>query len=308
MRRLFKEKNSEQLRAEFFLLVITLGWGTTFVIIKIILSSVPPLLFLSLRFTLAALLFLLFFWKKLFPFSIQLLKAAFLLSLWNFIGFAAQTAGLSYTTASNSGFITGSYVIFTPLLQALFYKKTLSTWSWAASGIAFTGIYLLSGASGTSFSTFFASLNIGDLLTLVCAFFFALLILELDRTTSSPQFITEQNVTYKLAFVQIAACAFLSGIGSFFEPQQSTFSEASLFSINFAGALFYLATVATLISTLVQTRYQKDTTPARASIIFMLEAVFSAGFAYLFLDEVLSPLGYLGAVMLIISFFISEKS
>ncbi|MFO7445501.1 MAG: DMT family transporter, partial [Ignavibacteriaceae bacterium] len=105
------------------LIIVTMIWGATFVIIKTALADISPMMFISLRFSIAALILLPFLFKILKNVPRAAIVCGFFLGLTYFLGFAAQTAGLKYTSATKSAFITGTFILFIPLFQFFFEKK-----------------------------------------------------------------------------------------------------------------------------------------------------------------------------------------
>ena len=110
-------------KGETALLIATLIWGATFTIIKYALQDASPLVFISIRFTLAALILTPFLFKEIKNIDRQVLFGGVFLGLLYFLGFSTQTIGLNYTTATKSGFITGSFILFTPIFQIIFEKR-----------------------------------------------------------------------------------------------------------------------------------------------------------------------------------------
>ncbi len=149
-------------RAEAILLGLTLVWGGTFVIVKTALFGVSSPAFLELRFALATIVLILIFPRKALRLNKRLIRDGLILGGFSFLGFILQTEGLRFTTASNSGFITGTSVVFTPIIQIVLEKR-FPKWN-HITGIAIVcvGLYFLSGHN-------FSTLNYGDILTLGCA-------------------------------------------------------------------------------------------------------------------------------------------
>ena len=110
-------------KGEYALLFTTVIWGGTFAIIKSALGSISPMMFLSFRFSIAAIIFLPFVFGRLRKLDAESIKGGVILGLLYFGGFAAQTLGLNYTSATKSAFITGTFVIFTPIFQIIIEKK-----------------------------------------------------------------------------------------------------------------------------------------------------------------------------------------
>jgi len=243
----------------------------------------------ALRFSIAALLFFLLFPKRILKIDRDVIYKGSILGFLLFIGFATQTIGLKYTTASKSAFITGMFVIFTPLFQFLIEKRSPHQANMIGIGIVSMGLWLLTEPSGGGF-------GIGDGLTLSCAIVFGLYIVALD-------IISKRYDIIHLAFLQMVSCAALSWI-SLGVLENPLFRPTP----NALWGLAYLTILATVVTTYVQTRFQRDTTPTRAAIIFTIEPVWAAISAYFLLDEELGMVGMLGGGLIIAGILISEVS
>ncbi|MCZ6775562.1 MAG: DMT family transporter [Ignavibacteria bacterium] len=276
-------------KAELALFGTTAIWGGTFVAMKIGLSDMSSMLQIALRFMVGALFFLVFFWRNIFPIPSSAILKGGILGLFLFLAFAAQTIGLNYTTASKSAFITGMMVIFVPLLQVIIERRAPKLGNILGVLVVLLGLWFLTSPTGAEF-------NVGDALTLVCAVLFGVYIVYLDV-------VSKETTTMQLTFLQVATCAVLGWTSIvLFEPPSFAFSEGSIVS------LLYLTFLATLLATYVQTRFQKDTTPTRAVIIFTIEPVIASVAAYLILDEVLGTLGIVGGGLIILGVLVSEFS
>lgn len=279
-------------RAEIFLLLVTIIWGSTFVITKTSLDSASPLMFLGVRFLIAALIFGAVFHKRIFSAKFKPGKAAILVCLTLFVGFATQTAGLKYTSASHSGFITGLLVIFTPILQVIIEKKLPDRGVWFGVILVTIGLYLLVNPS----SEINSDVLFGDFLTLLCAIVYAVYIVYLDIAS-------RETDIFQLTFYQfVTVFVFAFASAPFFETPYLT-GNTDLWM-----ALFYLAIMATIVTTFVQTRYQKETTPAKAAVIFTMEPVFSAVLAFFVLGEMIGLTGIFGGTLIVIGLLTSELS
>ena len=160
-------------KAEFILLFIAAIWGGTFVITKLSLLDLPPFTFLSIRFLLASILFLIIFFKKIqIPVKGEL-WGGIILGLLLFGGFASQTLGLVYTTASKSALITGTNLLIIPFAQYLIIKKKVGFENWVGVIVVLLGLFLLTRPE-------ISGMNLGDILTLVCACCWAFYIIYLD--------------------------------------------------------------------------------------------------------------------------------
>ena len=160
-------------RAEIILLSITLVWGGTFAVVKFALSDASPLAFLALRFGIAAIIFPLIYRGNYFSMDRGTLISGIFLGILLMIGFAFQTVGLKYTTASKSAFITGLLVALTPIAQAVIEKRLPTKGSLTGVGLVALGLFLLTSPGGQG-------INIGDILTFLCAVSYAIYIVYLD--------------------------------------------------------------------------------------------------------------------------------
>jgi drug/metabolite transporter (DMT)-like permease len=275
--------------AEQILFAATFIWGGTFVIAKLGLEDVSPLFLNALRFTIAAFLFLILFPKHLLQVSQDSFYKGGILGLLLCLGFATQTVGLQYTTASKSAFITAMFVVFTPFFQLVIEKRRPYVSNLVGIIIVSVGLWFLAAPSGGGF-------NIGDGLTLLCAIVFGLYIVALDI------FSKRYDIVH-LTFLQLFSCAAWSWIGV-------GLLEIPVFKStpNAFWSLGYLTILATVVTTYIQTRFQKDTTPTRAAIIYTIEPVWAAILGYVLLEERLGMVGVLGAGLIIAGILISELS
>lgn len=154
----------KQHRADLVLVFITLIWSSTFTVVKGALADTTPFYFNTGRFLLAALIFLALFYKRIFPLDFLSFRAGVAVGVFLFLGFAFQTYGLAYTSASRSAFLTSLLVLWVPLISLFVEKERPALSHWAAIGTAIAGMWFLN-RPGTG------QLNRGDWLTLACAFF-----------------------------------------------------------------------------------------------------------------------------------------
>lgn len=276
-------------KAEAALLSLTLIWGSTFAFMKIGLRDISPILMTTARFTAASLVFLMLFARKIFPLPHGALEKGGLLGAFLFLGFVAQNVGLNYTTASKSAFITSLMVVFVPLLQFLIEKRPPTIGNMVGIGVATIGLWLLTAPSGSTFT-------IGDGLTFVCAILFAFYIVYLDVASRAMS-------ALQLTFLQFAACAVLGWATTLLVEDWFLHPTSSLIL-----SLGYLTLFATLLTTFMQTRFQKDTTPTRAAIIFTIEPVWASLLAYVLLGERLGTFGIVGASLIVTGVLVSELS
>ena len=284
------------------LILTTLVWGVTFVVIKLALTDVSPLLFVSLRFSIAAVILLPFMFGILKVSTKEALIGGFILGLLNFAGFATQTVGLNFTSATKSGFITGTFVVFTPILQLIFEKKIPRKENVFGILLVIFGLILLSSKGASIFDIFSElgeNFNIGDFFTMLCAIAFAGYIVYLD--------IISHKIDYKLlVFVQIAVTGILGWIFTYVLAASGL--EKFSFSLNgtVIFSVIYTALLATLLATTLQTKYQKYVTPTKAAIIFSLEPIFAAFFAFFIINEKISNFGFIGCIFIFTGLLVSE--
>ena len=275
-------------KAELVLLATTLIWGGTFVVMKLGFADISPFLFVAIRYTLGTMIFGSFFFPHLHSIRRPTIRKGAILGVLLAVGLVLQTYGLQITTASKSAFITGMMVVFTPAAQMLIGRRLPKLGNLIGVIVVTTGLFFLTSPNGSGF-------NLGDALTLIGALLFGFYIVYLDIYSKEEELLP-------LAFLQIATTAIL---GWFLVPFEVPHIH---FTWNLLRLFFYTAFLATVITTYTQTRFQKDTTPTRAGILFTLEPVISAALAYFVLGEILGMLGVLGALLIVIGILISELS
>ncbi|MFO7765480.1 MAG: DMT family transporter [Pelovirga sp.] len=282
--------NRRQLNAELILISVTLFWGATFPIVKDAVSETPVLAFLWIRFALAAFLLAVCAGRSGFnSLDRRGWLAGIVLGILLFLGYLFQTYGLTYTSASNAGFLTGLNVVWVPLLAGPLLKKPAATGSKIGVVLAVTGLFLLTWKSPWS-------LNPGDILVFICSVFIALHILGLDVFTRGYD-------GRALAFVQIATMAILACVGSLvFEPV----SWPRTWSPSLVTAVVITAVFATSYAFWAMTSFQHRTTPTRAALIYTLEPVFAAIFSFWLAGERLSTPGWYGGGLIVAGMIIAE--
>ncbi len=275
------------LRAELVLIGVTVIWGGTFVVTQSGLNDVSPVLLIALRFWMAAVIVGVLWGRRLKHLRRRTLRQAWVLGLLLTAAYIAQTVGLQYTTAARSGFITYLFAIFIPPLQFFIARKPLSAGNLLGLAIVFLGTYVFSSPSA-------GGLNYGDAITFISAVTLALYIVYLDRyaRNSDPR---------ALAVVQFAVVAVAASFAVLlFEHPEFLPTMALL------GALVYLGVLGTAGALGLQTRFQKDTTPVRATIVFALEPVFAASFGLVFGGQPLSHAEVLGGAIILGGLLLSE--
>ncbi len=274
--------------AQIGLIFTTFIWGATFVLVKDALNDAPPFWFGGIRFFIAFGLTLLLVNKDSFNITKTELIGGIVCGFWLFVGYAFQNFGLMQTTASKSAFITSVAVIFVPIILILFYKKNISSQIWASVGLAIIGLYLLINPKGEG-------INIGDILTLGCAFSFAYHVIFQDK------YIHIGVNIYRFFLIQTLVVTALSILHGFiFEPTPIVWSNTLWIALIVTGVF------ATFIGILIMIWAQQILDPSQTVIIFTLEPLFASLFALVVVGEVLGISGWIGGVLIIIGVLVGE--
>lgn len=285
---------NRKLPADLSLMFCSLVWGLAFVVVKAGLDHASPLIFLAVRFTIAAILMAIFRPRGLAKIQRVEIFAGMRLAFFLFAGYCFQTAGLQYTTATNSGFITGSSVVLVPLLLGIFWGRTLTRWIYGGAIAALMGLYFLTvPAEGMRY------LNRGDILTFIGAGFYAVHIILVG------EFSQEHSVS-ALSVIQIAGCALmawpLTGFAAAIHWEPVRFD----WGLPLLGAIIICAVFATAVAFTIQLWAQQYTSPAHAAILFALEPLFTVITSYLVLSERLTPRAWKGAALVVGGILIAE--
>ncbi|MGB9592373.1 MAG: DMT family transporter, partial [Candidatus Kryptoniota bacterium] len=260
---------------------------STFAVVKSSLNGVSPLIFLGVRFGMAAIFFPVIFRKNYLRMNLNTLKGGIIIGGLLWVGFALQTIGLKYTTASKSAFITGLLVALTPLTQALIEKKTPTRGNIIGIIIIVIGLYLLTSPGGQG-------LNAGDLLTFGCSVAFSVYIVYLD-------IFSKQHDVSNLTLLQLIMVSGLS-----FAATPFVESASIHLTIPLVISFLYLSLLATVFATYIQTKYQRETTPTRAAVIFAAEPVFANVIAFIAFREFVGFIGAVGGAFIVCGLLVSE--
>lgn len=251
--------------ATFALILVTAIWGSTFFIIKDAVGRVDPVDFLAVRFAIGALIPAVVFWRRLRAMAATQWGIGLGLGAVYGLAQVAQTIGLQTTDASVSGFITGTYVVITPLIMWAFFRARLNVRSWLAVALAVAGLALLS-LSGVQ------GLGTGEALTLASAALYALHIVLLDRWSRAAD-------AMSLTVAQLIGVALVTGLLSI-PDGVSVPADPVVW-----GAIAYTAIAAGIVTMLLQTWAQQHITPTRVVLLMTFEPVFASVFAILFGGE-----------------------
>lgn len=274
----------ERAKAELALVAVTLVWGVTFVLVKNALDQVSTLLFLALRFGLAAVALTLLFRNQLSAgpeLRRSSLTGGVLAGLCLFAAYFFQTMGLRFTTPSKSAFLTGLSAALVPFFGAIVYQKAPHVSEVIGVTAATAGLALLALPPGA------LQIGLGDALTIGCAVTFAMHILVLG-------YWTEKSHLALLSVSQIGVTALLALL-TFPWAEQAVLKWTTAV----AGAVVVTGVFATAVAFTVQAWAQRHTTPTRAALIFALEPVAAAVTSYVWEGELLKGRGLAGAAMIL---------
>lgn len=265
------------IRGVALLSLTTFLWGTTFVITKNVLKDFPASELILARFLIAGMVFI--------PFLRQgraLWLAAFELGFLLWVGFATQTIGLRYTTVDRSAFITSMHVIFVPVFAGMMGRSTRLI-VWLAALIALAGVGLLSHDGSPP--------NRGDLWTLLCAITWAVYIARLENFTRA---LPSKPLTAAHLWVVVLLSA---GWSAFSHPAHGPIPWS---------AIIYLGLFATAATTWFQTLGQKWVSAPQAAVLYTVEPVWAAIFAWICLGEGLGIAGRFGGAMIVAAAMLTQ--
>jgi len=267
---------------------VTAIWGVTFVQVQDALALYPLFAFLAVRFAISTIALAPFAWTPLRALPREGFLAGVGVGALLAAAYGLQTAGLDLTTVASTGFITGLYVVFTPLLALALFGTRVPRALWAGVALAVVGLLLLSGVPGGSAA--------GNALVLASALAAAFQIVAMERFAPryDPRALTFLQMATSFVGFAVLAVVF----GQVEVPRGWTVWGALLVTGLFAGALGYL------VATWVQAR----TTAARAALVFTLEAPFAALFGVLLADEVLGWAGWLGCAVMMTGIVLAEPA
>ena len=261
-------------------------WGSTFFIVKDSLRYINPVILVGYRFFLAALILagiLIYRRKPLF----SNIKAGLISSLFLCLLYIPQTIGLGITTASNSGFITGLFIAFVPFFSLILFRKQPSFTRLVAVIISLTGLWFLTGG--------LRDINTGDLLTIIAAMAYAIHLLLTDM------YVKNNINPYILSFQQFLFVGMLSFItGAIFKLPFLVLSK------NIIWVILFLTLFPTISAFVIQLTAQKFTAPIKVSLIFALEPVFAALFAWTLGGETFILHRAFGGMLIFLAILISE--
>jgi len=281
-----------RIQANLVLLLAAAIWGGGFVAQSTAMSKMGPFWFVGLRFAIAAVAVLPFALmearRAAMPVGSRSWVAFGYVGLALFGGAITQQVGLLTTTVTNSSFLTGLYVVFVPVISVIALRRYPHWIIWPAAGMSLTGIFLLSGGA-------VENLTHGDILSIVCAFFWGIQIILAGL------FVTSTGRPLALSLTQFAVCSLCCLA---IAPVVETISIAAILS---AGReILYVGVVSSGLAFVLQVIGQRYTTAPQAAIFLSSEALFGGLLGALLLGEMLPPLGYLGCAIIFAAMLLVE--
>ena len=270
------------------LIVVTAIWGVTFVQVKDAVEIYPLFAFLAVRFAIATVTLAPFAVGRVRTLDRRGLAAGFGLGGLLALGYALQTAGLSRTTVSSTGFITGLCVVLTPVTALVLFRYRIALSAWVGVALATIGLAMLSGIEAGS--------AVGDALVLGGALAYAVQIVLMERY--APDYDAVALTLAEMIAALVGFTAIALALGDLSVPHGWTVWGALLVTGVFASALAFL----------IQTWAQRRTSATRTALAFAAEPVFAGLFGYLLARDRLGALGWAGCAVILVGIVVSEPS
>ena len=273
------------------IILATIIWGSSFVVMKNSVDVLPTFWLLAIRFSFAALVLAIVFIKRWKVLDKQYLIGGTVMGFCLFVAYAFQTFGLEQTTSGKNAFFTAVYCVIVPFLYWAIARRRPDKFNVLAAFLCIAGIALVSvtGDNATAF-------NIGDVLTLIGGFFFACHIVAVAKYS-------EGRDIFILTTLQFASFAVFSWIGVLVTRPPL---DVAVFNQSMVLGLAYLVIFSSCGALLFQNIGQKYTAPATAAVLLSLEAPFGVLFSILLADERPTPLMFLGFALIFLAVVCSE--
>lgn len=284
---MINNSTNKSMTAIVSLALVALAWGTSYAIIKGTLSHTTPFVLMTIRFGLSTLLLSIIYFRKLIKITRLDVINGIKIGIFMFGAFITLVTGIKYTTASKQSFIVGSYVLMVPFLTWLINKNKPDKYDFIGAICAVIGLFLLT-TGGVSV------INIGDVISIGCALFFALHMIMIEKYChdSDPIILTIiQFATTSILFVLLVLI--------FEKPDFSVISTAT-------PQILYLVVIATVVAFVVQNIAQRYISSITTSLILTLESVFGSVFAIFYLNEKVSINMLIGCAIILIGIVMHE--
>ena len=243
--------------AELIMIVVAIIWGTGFVVTKLAMDNgIGVYYLLFIRFLVASILLMFVIFLKKIKIKKEMLLPGIIQGVLLTLGYSIQTMALNYTTPAKNSVLTGLNVIFVPYILLIFFRKKLDIFTIISSILAFFGTLLLSGNISS-----FSEINKGDLLSMLCAIFFALYIIVIDK------YANKINV-FVMSFIQFFTVMILCLLLSLTEGEIKQLNSTSLIS------MIYLGVFGTFVAYNLQIMAQKVLSASRTVLFLSLVVVF----------------------------------
>ena len=269
--------------APWALLTVSAAWGFSFIVMKDAIQRQSVNNFLFTRFTLAVIVMILIRPQTIKLFNKDLLQRGGLAGIFLGLGYIAQTLGLERTGAAITGFITGLYVVLTPLIASFVLKEKITKFTWLCIAVATFGLGLLSIRG--------FSVGIGEMFVLASAVLFAAHIIALSKWSSGRD-------VYAMTVIQLSMCAILAGLASAVEGY-SLPPDSGVW-----GVVIFTAVFATAVAFIVQTWSQAHMSATKVAVILTMEVVFAALFAIVIGGERLTLQTAIGGVLVVVAMYL----
>jgi drug/metabolite transporter (DMT)-like permease len=270
--------------APWALLFVAAAWGLAFVVMKDSIERQSVNNFLFSRFALAVIVMVLLRPQVLKSFDKNLVAPSAFAGFFLGGGYILQTLGLERTGAAITGFITGLYVVFTPLIAAVILKARITLLTWGCVALATVGLALLSLHGW--------SIGFGELLVLGSAICFGAHIISLGKWSSGRD-------AYAMTVIQLSVCALLTGLASVAEGGYSAPPDWGVWA-----SIVFTAVVCTAMAFMIQTWSQAHMTTTKVAVILTMEVVFAAFFAIIFGGERLTLQTAIGGILVVTAMYV----
>jgi len=272
-------------RIYFFLILTTLFWGGSFLFTKIGLREIPPPLFVFSRFSMATLIMLIVFARRLTSINRGILRRGVIVGIALGLTNICFVFGIQGTSISRAGVLNNLFVLFIPLITRLVWRDRIGRINMGGVALAALGIWLLATSGGLGF-------NRGDLVSTICAFFIACHIITVSK-------VLRDDDVYLISMIQFATVAVIAGITVLATPSISI-------SVSLTGVMtvVYCAIFPTVICFTMQNTFQRYVTPTRAGLIYTLDPVWSLLAGLFLLGEHLKPFEWLGCGLIFLAAFL----
>ena len=269
--------------APWALLAVAAAWGAAFVVMKPAIERQSVNSFLATRFVVAVVVMIALRPSVVQKFNKEMILKGSLAGFFLGTGYIFQTLGLARTGAAITGFVTGLYVVLTPLIAAVFLKEKIKAFTWFCVVLATIGLALLSLRGW--------SVGIGEALVFVSAIAFAAHIVTLSKWSLGFD-------AYALTIVQLSICALLTGVISIGQGYEKP-TDSGVW-----GVVIFTAVIATAVAFIVQTWSQAHMSSTKVAVILTMEVVFAALFAVAFGGESLTLQVSIGGAMVLLAMYL----